>query len=45
MERLSHNIENRQFLYDPSHGFLGKLNGADGPAQWVYRTARGTLIA
>ena len=45
MKRLPHNIENQQFLLDPSHGFLEKCNGADGSSQWVYRTARDKLIA
>ena len=45
MKRLPHNIENQQFLWDPSHGFLGKSNGANGPAHWVHRTARDKLIA
>ena len=40
MERVPPNIENPQFLQDPFHGFLGKSNGTDGPAQWVYGTAK-----
>ena len=34
MERPPHNIENCQFLWDLSCGFLGKSNCVDGPAQW-----------
>ena len=45
MERPPHNIENCQFLWDPSCGFLGKSNCVDGPAQWVCRNARDKLIA
>ena len=45
MERPPHNIENSQFLWDPSRRFLGKINGANGLAQWVCRNAREKLIA
>ena len=45
MERTPHNIENWQFLWDPSRGFLGKSNGVDGPAQRVCRNAMDKLIA
>ena len=37
--KTSHNIENCQFLQDPSLGFLGKNNGENGHAQWVCRNA------
>ena len=45
MERPPHSIENCQSLYDPSCGFLGTSNCADGPAQCVCRNARDELIA
>ena len=45
MERPPHNIENCQFLWDLSCGFLGKSNCVDGPAQWVCRNGRDKLIA
>ena len=45
MERPAQNIENCQFLWDPSRGFLGKSNGADRPAHWVCRNAMDKLIA
>ena len=44
MERPPHNIENCQFLQDPSPWYLGKSNDADGTAQWVCRNARDKLI-
>ena len=36
---------NCQFLWDPSRGFLGKGNGADGPALQVYRNVKDKLTA
>ena len=35
MEMPPHNVENCQFLWDPTHGFLGKSNGADGPVGYA----------
>ena len=34
-----------KIVNDPSCRFLGKINGADGPAQWVYKNSRDKLIA
>ena len=35
MEMPPHNVENCQFLWDPTRGFLGKSNGADGPVGYL----------